>query len=162
MGIFFYGFIGFLMLCCGSVFASGGDSVVVSGLIRKPVLLTKAEIQKAVQQNAGNLLITDEEGKPVFTLRNAAGVRVRDLLSEVEWLYEKESELSRFYILFESEAGKTVLFSWNEIFNSVSGEEIYLLAGQEIQGVALVAGLDDVSGKRYLTRLKKIIIRKAE
>jgi hypothetical protein len=60
-----------------------------------------------------------------------------------------------------------VVFSWNEIFNSNTGNSVYILTGHDGKHasaldnrIALVSTKDDATGRRYVKGLQKINIER--
>ncbi|MBX7156570.1 MAG: molybdopterin-binding protein, partial [Bacteriodetes bacterium] len=81
-------------------------------------------------------------------------------------VYEKPKELSKYAIVLVATDGYTVVYSWNELFNSPTGNTVYLLT--QVNGKPLHSCLDrlyslcvsDVnSGRRFVKGLSAIKIK---
>ena len=75
--------------------------------------------------------------------------------------------LSEYYLVFEATDGYRVVFSWNEIFNSPTGSNTFILT--DADGVPLEAGKgrivlispkDTQTGPRYVKGLNGIIVHR--
>ena len=77
--------------------------------------------------------------------------------------FEKPNELNSYYFTFLSSDNHKVVYSWNEIFNTLVGNSIYVVT--ETNGVPLkempqrilcISKSDSITGRRYIKCLKEI------
>jgi len=97
------------------------------------------------------------------------GVLVKDLLDSVKFDYENRKELNEYYFLFEATDGYRVVFSFNEIYNTSTGKNLYIVTeinGKKItesaSGVLLLVTTDLKPGSRNVKWLERIVVCKAE
>ena len=97
------------------------------------------------------------------------GVLLKPILDSLHFKAEKPKDLSAFYLVFVASDDYKVVFSWNEIFNTPVGEQLYLIVEKdgkplsEMDERILLASVSDLkSGRRYVKGLKKIIVGKVE
>jgi len=144
------------------VFQSDGHSL----------LFTADSLQRWQQQaiNLPDLVITNHLGEPRDTLQQAKGVMLSEILKHIP-LREAASpkHWSAFYYVLQAADGYTVVYSWNELFNSPAGQQVWLITEanglnfkQLPESVLVVNYADFRTGRRYVKALKTITIAKAE
>ncbi|MBZ4191342.1 molybdopterin-binding protein [Niabella sp. 3A5MI-3] len=99
-------------------------------------------------------------------LYKVAGVPLKRILSTMMITSPSPKELSRYYIVCVASDGYSVVFSWNELFNTATGDQVLLIIRHDGQDperlndrIALISPSDRASGRRYVKGLKKIIIK---
>ncbi|NBA84462.1 molybdopterin-binding protein [Emticicia sp. CRIBPO] len=145
------------------------EKFVITGLVNKEVSIDKDKLRSYEERNVGNILLINYLGHPQSTLRNARGVRIKDIFADVSLKTDSLEKLSEFYFVFVGSSGHKAVFSWNEIFNNPVGDEIYILTEHDnlklesLKGrLALLSPLDEATERRYVKNLEKIIVKKAE
>ena len=102
----------------------------------------------------------------------ATGVKavlVKDLLDSVEFDYESRKMLNQFYFKFVAEDGYTVVYSFNEIYNTETGNHLYVVTemnGKSIteneKRILLLTTSDIKGGSRNMKWVKRIVVCMAE
>jgi hypothetical protein len=140
---------------------------MVSGEVKNELLLTVAEIERYPSQPIGDVVITNHRGDPRGTARNLSGILVKDLLKDIELREENPKMFSEFYLVFVAADQYKVVFSWNELFNSPTGENLYLITsrdGKELremeERLLILSPTDFRTGRRHIKALAKIIVRR--
>ena len=94
---------------------------------------------------------------------------MKDILNKVEIDSETPKLLSEYYFVCIASDNYKVVFSWNEIFNSATGKSVYIITSQDGKPasqldnrIALISPKDQITGRRYVKGLQKIVIRRAE
>ena len=94
---------------------------------------------------------------------------MKDILSKVEIDSEKAKVLSEYYFACIASDNYKVVFSWNEIFNNDLGKSVYILNGNDGKPasaldnrIALISQNDYTTGRRYVKRLKKIVVERVK
>ena len=112
-------------------------------------------------------MITNHVGVTKNTLTQLKGVLVKDILSGIALQNENPKVLSEFYFIFVATDKYKVVFSWNEIFNSPTGDNFYIITGEggkklkEIDGrISMLCITDYKTGRRDLKNLDKIIVER--
>jgi hypothetical protein len=58
---------------------------------------------------------------------------LKDILNQVEFATENPRVLSEFFLTCVASDGYKVVFSWNEIFNTSTGDHVYLITSKASQ-----------------------------
>lgn len=102
-------------------------------------------------------------------VKSAKAVLLRDILDSVAFDYEKSWLLNEFYFLFVAADGYKVVFSFNEIYNTEIGNNLYVVTEMEgkkmseMENRILVLTTKDIkAGPRNMKWLSEIVVRRAE
>ena len=104
-----------------------------------------------------------------YTLNHLKGVLLKDILAKCDIEAGTPKELSEFYIICVASDNYKVVFSWNEIFNTKTGETVYVLT--EVDGkpasstndrITLASSGDMATGRRFVKGLDKIIVERVK
>ena len=94
---------------------------------------------------------------------------LKDILDRVEIDAETPKLLSEYYLICIASDNYKVVFSWNEIFNSSTGRSVYIITSQDGKPasaldnrIALVSPKDQMTGRRYVKGLSKILIERVK
>ena len=75
----------------------------------------------------------------------------------------------RFYFVFIASDGYRVVFSWNEIYNTETGNNFFIVTEMEgkklydvDQRIIFISTADLKTGRRYIKGLEKIEVRQLE
>ena len=139
------------------------DHMDISGAVKSAVTLTIPDILSFPSTALPDVPVYNHMGEVKDTLRELQGVPVKQLFQNVSFAIEKPRELNEFYFVFEASDGYRVVFSWNEIFNTPVGEQLYILTSANgvtlpamPQRIASLSTGDLQSGRRYVKGLKAI------
>jgi len=146
------------------------DGFKISGKVKKEKSFSMGElVQISKQVKIPDQIIYNHKGEIKDTLTQLKGVSLKTVLASVEYVYEKPKELNEFYLVCTASDGYKVVFSWNEIYNTENGNQIYFIT--EMDGkplkeldsrIILIATSDSKSGRRFIKALEKIEVRRAE
>jgi len=121
------------------------------------------------EMEIGSLNITNHTGEKRGTASDMKGVLVKDVLQGVKFKTETPRQSSEFYLTFVASDGYKAVFSWNEIFNSPTGDHLYLItekAGKKIgemdDRILLVTTSDFKTGRRHIKALSRIVVGRVE
>ncbi len=142
------------------------DSVLLSGDVAAPGVIRLADAKQYKQISIGDLTLINARNERKGRVKNLRGVRLKDLiLAAVRFRVAQPSELSRFYITLVATDGFTALYSWNELFNSPTGDHTFLITakdGKEMTGQAdrilTLTTTDRQTGRRYVKGLQQIVV----
>lgn len=144
------------------------DVIVVSGLVEKEITLGVAELSAMTSQPVADVVITNHLGEPRGTAKGLRGILVKNLLGGVGIKSENPRVLSEFYFTFIASDGYTVVYSWNELFNSPNGENCYLIVekdGKKLsempERMLVISPTDFRTGRRHIKGLNKIVVSRA-
>lgn len=144
------------------------SAIQVTGAIKQPMTITIDMITAQPVKDIGNLMITNHAGEVKGTAKDMKGVLLKDLLSKLELNAENPRSNSTFYFMIKASDGYTVVFSWNEIFNTAVGDKIFLVTakdGQLLQQMPdrllLLSAADLRTGRRFVKAVAEIIVKRA-
>ena len=90
---------------------------------------------------------------------------LKDILSHSELAATSPKLFSRFYFICIGSDGYQVVYSWNELFNTEIGDNVYILmekngvkADKMPESLQMASMLDFKTGRRFLHNLDKIIV----
>lgn len=141
------------------------ETVIVSGVVEKEITIGFAEILALKAQPVADVQVTNHLGEPRSLAKGMKGVLVRDLLASVTFKAESPKLLSEFYLAFISTDGYTVVYSWNELFNSPTGETTYLIVEKEgkkltemPERILMMTPTDLRTGRRNMKGLNRVVV----
>ena len=145
------------------------SSITIVGAVKQELKLSIEDLKKYPTQKAGKgkLNIYSHDGTLRSTLKGLEGIPIKALFKKVEFVVDSPKDLSQFYLVFEATDGYQVVYSWNEIFNTSVGDQVYVLTkadGMALdameQRIATVSMSDGRTGRRYLKGFTKITVKR--
>jgi hypothetical protein len=162
-----------LFLCFGLLLFQGSgaqktsESFTVSGEVLKTETLDMSKLSGYTQVHLDSLRIYSHDMQPKGLIKNINGVLLKDILSAIPFNNENPKVLSEYYIECRATDDYSVIFSWNEIFNSETGKHAMIITSkngtnmdQLDDRIALVTPTDQATGRRYVKWLNRIIIHR--
>ncbi len=145
------------------------DSFIVTGQVEQEKTISMEDLQKMPSLIIGDLSITNHNGEPRNTAKEMKGLLLKDLLSDVVFKCESPKYLSEFYFTLIATDGYKVVYSWNEIYNSATGDNIYIVTEKEGKNIAemkdkilSVCTSDLRTGRRHVKGLSQIVVSRVE
>lgn len=145
------------------------DSLVIGGEVEAVAVLHLKDIAAMPSVKLKDIQLINHTGEVKGKMQGLRGVPVKAILQGVTIKCESPKVLSAFYLVFEASDGYKVMFSWNEVFNSKTGDNMYLLTemdGKPLaemdQRIALVTPSDQQTGRRYVKGLARIVVGRVE
>lgn len=145
---------------------SAKSDITVTGKVKNEKTFTKSDVAKSKRFDLNDLYTgcSPEKGEKIDVSK---AVLLRDLLESVEYKYERSKELNQFYFILEATDGYRTVFSFNEIYNTEVGSNLYIIANKDgktdyPEYPMLISGKDIKAGSRNLKNLSRIIVCKAE
>lgn len=139
------------------------DSFRVGGLIRPERVITLRAFDTLPQVAIPDLVIRNHRGELKDTLQGLKGVPFREWMQRMPIPYEKPRDLNRICLILRATDNYIVVLSWNEVFNTDAGKQMYLLTeidhkpiGQLPQRMAFIAAGDEQIGRRCVKGLESI------
>lgn len=143
------------------------ESFIIRGQIAKEKTVTLTQLDGFSKSDIRDIVIYNHKGEPKDTLRNLKGVMLKSVFEGLKFNYEKPKELNEFYFTLTASDGYKVVFSWNEIYNTEAGNQLYFITemnGKKAkdleQRILFLAAADLKSGRRYIKGLEKIEVRR--
>lgn len=144
------------------------ESFTMEGLVEKPLTITWENLLARPVSSLDSVVITNHLGEVKSTLRGLKVVPLLPILKEINIQVESPKQWSECYFVFEAVDGYKVVFSWNELFNSQKGQEIYAIVGKDGKSlkdlperIAILSPTDFMTGRRYVKNLSKIKVLRA-
>ena len=145
------------------------DDLIISGQIEAETKITLSDFDKFKKHKIGDLVITNHLGEKRGTSKGMTGILFKDILSQLNLKADNPKSFSEFIFTFVASDGYKVAFSWNEIFNSPTGDNFYLITEKEGKKMKdmderiLAATTTDIrTGRRYIKGLHKIIVGRVD
>lgn len=143
------------------------SSFEVQGDIQHPYKITLDSISSRPAQSIGDLVITNHMGVTKNTAKELKGVLLKSLLANAELSVSNPKLFSEYYIVCVASDGYKVVFSWNELFNSPTGDHAYVVTSKDGNALAamsdrilLAVTTDQKTGRRFLKGLSKVIFKR--
>ena len=145
------------------------DSLSVTGKIKNPTTYTLADLDTFPKTAIKDQIIYNHNGEVKDTLTGMSGIPLKTLLASIIYIYDKPKFLNEFYFVFIASDGYRVVFSWNEIYNTETGNNFFIVTemeGKKLkdlgQRILFISTADLKTGRRYIKGLEKIEIRQLE
>lgn len=149
--------------------AQVSKTISITGNIAKPLSINFSDLKNYASQTIDSLVILNHQQEYKSTLKKLKGVLLKDVLSKADFTVNSPKVLSEFYIVCVADDGYKVVFSWNEIFNSPTGDKALILTEingnatiSQKEGIILVTPADKATGRRYVKNLSKITIHQVQ
>lgn len=140
-------------------------SFLISGKIKKAVTITMDSLQQYPIKEIGGLKVTNHLGEFKHQDEALKGVLLKDVLSHTTFAVNSPKLLSQLYFVFIGGDGYKVVYSWNELYNTPVGDQVYIVmekngtkAAQLPENIQMVSMIDFKTGRRYLHNLSKVTV----
>ena len=145
------------------------ENFTIEGKVKKSLTVSLADLSAYKSHSIDSIVITNHLGERRSSLKKVKAVLLKDILDKVEIDAENHKVLSEYYLVCVASDNYKVVFSWNEIFNSDVGKSVYIITGQDgnwayvlYNRIALVSSKDQMTGRRYVKGLQKIVIERVK
>lgn len=144
-------------------------SFTITGAVRKAVTIHLEDILKLKFYPIGDVVITNHLGEKKSEAKALKGVLFKDLLAGAEIAVESPKLLSTCYFVCKANDGYTVVFSWNELFNNPTGNDIFVVVEKEgkpasamEESILILSPKDFRTGRRHVKSLATVEVRQAD
>ena len=144
-------------------------TIKLSGDIKNERVLNYQDILGHKTQSVGTLAIVNHAGEKRSTLKNLKGVLLKDVLGNIEYETPSPKQLSEFYFTIVASDQYKVVYSWNELFNSPTGNTVYLITEKEgtsiekmEDAILLVSTSDFKTGRRHVKAVSEIRVSRVK
>jgi len=145
------------------------ENFTIEGKVKKGMTISLADLSSYKSYSIDSIVVTNHLGERRSSLKKVKAVLLKDILDKVEIDAENHKVLSEYYFVCIASDNYKVVFSWNEIFNSPTGKSVYIITSQDGKPaatlddrIALVSSKDEMTGRRYVKGLQKIIIERVK
>ena len=145
------------------------DNFHIGGKVKQGMTVSIKDLSAYQSYSFDSIVITSHLGQRKETLKAVKGVLLKDILNRVEIDAESPKVLSEYYLVCVASDNYKVVFSWNEIYNTDTGKSVYIIT--ELDGksasaletrTALISPKDQMTGRRYVMGLQKIIVERTK
>ena len=141
----------------------------ISGKIKTELKFTLHDLGSYETVAIPDIVVTNNSGEVKSTAKGLKGILLKPILEKLEFPIEKPKELNEFYFTFIASDGYKVVYSWNEIFNTETGNHIYVVTekdGKKIseleERILIVTPTDFKTGRRHIKDLEKIVVNRVD
>lgn len=141
----------------------------ISGQVKKESVITMDSLNSYPLKEIGDIRVTNHLGDFKHSDEKLKGVLLKDILNHSQWTINSPKLFSQLYFVCIGADGYKVVYSWNELFNTQVGEQVYILmekngvkADKLPESLQMASMLDLKTGRRYLHNLDKIIVCQAQ
>ncbi|MFV0529924.1 MAG: molybdopterin-dependent oxidoreductase [Flavobacteriales bacterium] len=141
--------------------------LLVKGDVERSLSLTVDSLKKMNVATIENFQVVCQSGANMKTNKTCKGVLLRDILEKAK-IKQQNHKDRNFYIVARATDNYKATFSWAEIFNNPTGDNVYVLFeenGQPIkaQGEMILICKNDIkTGARHVYWLNDIEVKKVE
>lgn len=143
-------------------------SFTISGEVKSPLTVSISNFSKFKEALIGDIIITNHLGEKKSERKGVKGILLKDILAGVEF-NSSPKELSTFYFVCKASDGYIVVYSWNELFNTNTGNAVYIVtaldgksASAMDESVLMVSPTDFKTGRRLIKSLASIEVKRAK
>lgn len=141
--------------------------VKIVGDVEFPLNLTVDSLKRMNVVTIENFQVVCQSGANMKDVKSCKGVLLKELLEKAKIIQNNHKDRN-FYIVARATDGYKATFSWGEIFNNPTGENVYILfeeneAPIKEQGeMILVCTTDIKTGPRHVYWLESIEVKRVE
>lgn len=145
------------------------DQFTIEGLVKAPFIFQLKDASKYRSIRMDSVVIKNHLKERKGSVKNLRGILLKEILANVAIEQDQPKLLSEYYFVLVASDGYKVVFSWNEIFNTQTGEFVFIVtekdgkSGEAVPDrIALLSPGDDATGRRFVKGLTKIIVKRVE
>jgi hypothetical protein len=118
-----------LLFLSFAVNAQESKQFVIEGKVKAPLTVTLDNLSTYKSVSLDSITIFNHLMQRKSSMKNIKGVLLKDILAKVEIDAASPKTLSEYYLVFTATDNYKVVYSWNEIFNSPTGNQVLVLTG---------------------------------
>jgi hypothetical protein len=143
------------------------NEFTIMGLVEKPITIPFSKILQEKTTVIGTFTVNNHLGEFKQEYKNVKGVALLDLMKDVKITSPSPKLLSEYYFIFKGSDGYSVVFSWNEIFNTDVGKTIFIVTesnnksqSEGTERILLISTKDYKTGRRHVKGLKTVEVKR--
>lgn len=145
------------------------DEFSIVGIVPKELTFAIPTLEKMQATKIGDIVITNHMGDKKGTATNLSGIPIKTFFRDIDLKVESPKQLSEYYFVFVASDNYKVVYSWNEIFNTATGDNTYLVVekdGKKLHEMEdrllIITKTDFKTGRRFIKGLSKIIVQRVQ
>ena len=149
--------------------AMPSEKFSVEGRVKQNFTFSITDLDTFKIKSLPDITITNHLGEKKHTITGLKGILLKDVLSKVEFDAENPKVLSEYYFEFIATDNYKIVFSWNEIYNTETGNNIYIVMeedGKKIKDIpgriSIVVLTDFKTGRRHMSNIDKVIVSRVQ
>jgi len=157
------------LFCTTTAFAQQTHQFTISGKVKTESVITMDSLNSYPLKTIGDIKVTDHTGTFKHQDDQLKGVLLKDILNHSQWTITSPKLFSTMYFTCIGSDGYKVVYSWNELFNTSVGDNVYILMEKNgvktstlPESIQMASMLDFKTGRRYLHNLDKIVVNITE
>ena len=147
--------------------AQESKQFTIEGDVKQKLTINLASLSTYKKVSIDSINILNHLLQRKSSIKNIKGVPLKEILSQVEINESSPKKLSEYYLVCSATDDYKVVFSWNEVFNTKSENNILILTDfvtdpskAEKGNIAMITTTDVATGRRFVKGLNKISIQK--
>lgn len=148
-----------------SASATGWTGIRITGRVATPQVVGWEQLTAMASVEIDGLQMICGSGEPKGPIGRCKGVLLSDIINSVDVLITDHNDTKKMYIIASADDGYKTVFSWQEIFNTATGEGVMVILEKENmaldpdrQMVDLLSTRDFLTGPRHVRELSNIEI----
>lgn len=141
----------------------------IKGLVAKESVITMDSLNNYPLKEIGDIKVTDHTGAFKHSDEKLKGILLKDVLNHSTWTISGGPHMfSNLYFTCVGSDGYAVVYSWNELFNTPVGDQVYIIlekngvkADRLKESLQMASMSDYKTGRRYLHNLDRIVVSQA-
>ena len=139
----------------------------ITGDVEHPLTLTVDSLKKMNVATIENFIVVCQSGSNMKENKTCKGVLLKDILEKAK-IKQQNHKDRNFYIVARATDDYKATFSWAEIFNNPTGENVYVLFEENghpitAQGTMILICKNDIkTGPRHVYWLKSIEVHRVD
>lgn len=137
----------------------------ITGRVEEEYGFNLEELMDMDTVETGDLLLACGSGEPKGRIPGCRGVLLTDIINTVKVIAPDHNDTKRMYLEVHASDGYCTVFSWQELFNTATGEGVMVILEkggkklfEESGRVDLFSARDILTGPRYVKDLSSIRI----
>jgi len=143
------------------------EEFTITGLVEKPLTLKLSDIAKEKTVSLESFKVTNHLGEFRKEYKNIKAVPLLPILEGIKITSASPKVLSEYYLIFRCSDSYSVVYSWNEIFNSEIGKSIFVVIeadnkklSESSDRILVISTMDFKTGRRHLKGLESIEVKR--
>lgn len=145
------------------------DHFSIDGKVKSSIEATIQEILSMPSEHIDSFVIKNHLMQKKYTMTNVEVVPLKNILSNAVLTSDDPKQFSQYYFVFIASDNYKVVYSWNEIFNSSTGDHMFIIKSREGNSasghndiIAAICTSDQATGRRYVKALKEILVGRVD
>ena len=143
---------------------------LIEGRVKDTATFYNSECVNYTSKSIDSVVILNHLMQRRHTIKNIKGILLKDVLSK-KILFDAENPkaLSEYFIECVATDNYKVVFSWNELFNTETGNNVLVITEEEGRSLigkegdlVIITPTDFATGRRYVKGLKKVLIKRVD